>query len=172
MIFVYIFAGLIVLLLLVAAGMPRTFSIEKSIIIKKPIPDVRSWIGDLERYAAWNPWQQMEPGSGKTFTGAPFQVGHQYKWEGKKIGVGSLTLVHIDDRHINFNLQFLKPWKSTAKDNWVLEPWGDIDTKVIWQNSGELPWPIARLMGPLIQKNLDKQFEKGLENLKKACEGN
>ncbi len=172
MIFVYIFLGLIVLLLLVAAGMPKSFSIEKSTVIKKPVSEVIPWVGNLEQYAAWNPWQQMEPGSKKTFTGTPMQPGHQYEWEGKKIGVGSLKLVAIDQNHVNFDLQFLKPWKSKAKDNWVFEPWGQIDTKVTWQNAGELPWPMARLMGPLIQKNLDKQFEKGLENLKKACEGN
>ena len=44
------------------------------------------------------------------------------------------------------------------------------ETKVIWQNSGELPWPMARIMGPLINKNLNHQFEKGLSNLKKMVE--
>jgi hypothetical protein len=41
---------------------------------------------------------------------------------------------------------------------------------VTWQNSGQLPWPIASLMGPMINKNLNHQFEQGLNNLKKMCE--
>ena len=40
------------------------------------------------------------------------------------------------------------------------------ETKVTWQNNGELPFPLARLMGPLLKKNLDKQFGEGLKNLK------
>jgi hypothetical protein len=48
----------------------------------------------------------------------------------------------------------LKPWKSKAKDNWQFELSGDGETKVGWQNSGELPWPIAGLIGPIINKNL------------------
>ncbi len=171
MIIVYIIGGLIVLLLMAAALMPKTYNIEKSIVISKPADEVKKRVGNLNDYAAWNPWQQSEPLSAKTITGTPNTPGHRYAWEGKKIGVGSLTVSSIDDRHIHFILEFLKPWKSKAKDNWLFEPWGDgNETKVTWQNSGGLPWPMARLMGPIITKNLTHQFGTGLENLKKMCE--
>ena len=84
--------------------------------------------------------------------------------------MGSLTLRDIDSKHIHFDLAFFKPWKSQAKDNWLFEPWGNGETKVTWQNSGQLPWPIASLMGPMINKNLNHQFQQGLNNLKKMCE--
>jgi hypothetical protein len=76
----------------------------------------------------------------------------------------------MDDRNIHFDLEFFKPWKSKAKDNWHFESVGSNETKVIWQNSGQLPWPMARLMGPMISKGLNKQFVEGLNNLKKLCE--
>jgi len=172
MIFVYIFIGLIITLLAISALMPKIYNIEKTIIIKKPAAEVMKRVGNLNDHAAWNPWQQREPASSKTITGAPNTPGHKYGWQGKKTGIGSLTLKSIDDKHIHFELEFLKPWKSKAKDNWLFEPWGDgSECKVTWQNSGELPWPIARLMGPLINKNLNYQFQVGLDNLKKLCEG-
>ena len=171
MIFVYIFAGLIITLLLVSALMPKNYLVEKSIVIKKPVPDVQSRVSDFNAYASWNPWQQMEPAATKTISGSPGSVGHKYEWVGKKIGTGSLTLNHIDEKHVNIALQFIKPWKTMAKDNWTFEPWGDgTETKVTWQNTGELPWPMARLMGPMISKNLNQQFETGLGNLKKMVE--
>jgi hypothetical protein len=86
------------------------------------------------------------------------------------VGEGSLTINSVDKKHIHFDLEFLKPWKSHAKDNWLFEEWQNGETKVTWQNSGELPWPMARIMGPLINKNLNHQFEKGLSNLKKMVE--
>ncbi|RYY62654.1 MAG: hypothetical protein EOO05_02080 [Chitinophagaceae bacterium] len=107
----------------------------------------------------------------KTITGNPGTPGHKYEWNGKKVGHGHLTLKDLDNRHIHFDLQFLKPFKSTAKDNWLFEPWGDNGTKITWQNSGNLPWPIARLVGPMMSKGLNQQFEKGLKNLKDLCEG-
>jgi hypothetical protein len=171
MIFVYIFVGLIATLLVAAALMPKVFNVEKTIVINKPLADVMNRVGDLNYYSQWNPWQQSDPTAKNTITGTPKSSGHKYAWEGKKVGVGSLTLNTMDDKHIHFDLEFLKPWKSKAKDNWLFEPWGNEgETKVTWQNSGALPWPIARLMGPMLNKNLNHQFEQGLGNLKKMCE--
>lgn len=172
MIIVYVILGLIGLVLLVAAMMPKNYNVEKTAIIKKSVPDVMNKVGDLNSYSQWNPWQQMEPTAKSNITGTPKTPGHKYEWEGRKVGVGSLTLASLDNKHIHFILEFLKPWKAKAKDNWLFEPWGDGgETKVTWQNSGELPWPMARLMSPMINKNLNHQFEVGLGNLKKLCEG-
>lgn len=172
MIVIYILLGLIAALLLISLAMPKSYNVEKNIIISKPVADVKNKIADLNYYRQWNPWQQMEPGASQTVTGTPGAKGHKYAWKGKKIGEGSLTLLSQDDKHIHFDLEFLKPWKALAKDNWMFEQWGNgNETKVTWQNSGQLPWPMARLMGPLLNKNLNHQFEKGLENLKKMCEG-
>ncbi|RYG45899.1 MAG: polyketide cyclase, partial [Chitinophagaceae bacterium] len=93
MIFVYIFAGLIVLLLLLAALMPKGFNIEKSVVINNPVDAVMSRVGDLNYYSKWNPWQQMDPSAKSTITGTPKTPGHRYAWEGKKVGMGSLTLL-------------------------------------------------------------------------------
>ena len=170
MIVVYIFVGLIGLLLVIAALLPKVYNVEKTIIINKQVPDVMNRVGDLNFYSQWNPWQQSDPTVKNTITGTAKTSGHKYAWEGKKVGVGSLTLNSMDDKHIHFDLEFLKPWKSKAKDNWLFEQWGEGETKITWQNSGQLPWPMASLMGPMIVKNLNHQFEQGLNNLKKMCE--
>lgn len=171
MVFVYIFLVLILAVLVTAYLMPARYAVEKNIIISKPAADVMARVGDLHYYSKWNPWQQADATATNTITGNRLVPGHQYTWQGKKIGAGSLTLTQADEKHIHFDLQFVKPWKSLAKDNWLFEAWGDgSETKVTWQNAGELPWPMARLMGPLIVKNLGIQFQKGLENLKEMCE--
>lgn len=171
MIFVYVFALLIIGVLVAAALMPKVYNIEKTIVINKPVREVMNRIGNLNEYALWNPWQQTDPKAQKTITGEPNTPGHKYAWEGKKVGMGSLTLRDIDEKHIHFDLEFLKPWKAKAKDNWLFEHWGNSETKVTWQNSGDLPWPMARLMGPMLNKNLNHQFGIGLNNLKQLCEG-
>ena len=170
MIVVYIFIGLIIVLLIISGFLPGSYNIEKTVFIKKPVNDVMKRVSDFNEYAKWNPWHQMEPAADKIISGTPGTPGHKYAWQGKKIGVGSLTVNGVDDKHIHLAVEFLKPWKSKAKDNWLFEHWGDSETKVTWQNSGDLPWPIARLMGPIIHKNLNHQFEAGLNNLRKLCE--
>lgn len=170
MIFVYIFVGLIASVLFISALMPKSFNVEKNSIISRPVSEVMNRVADLNYYSKWNPWQQSDPTATHTITGTPKTRGHRYAWTGKKVGVGQLTLNNMDDRHIHFDLEFFKPWKSKAKDNWLFEAWGEGETKVTWQNSGQLPWPMASLMGPLINKNLNVQFEQGLKNLKAMCE--
>lgn len=171
MVFIYILLGLIIIILVAASLLPKNYLIEKTTIIKEPLIDVMDKVGNLNFYSRWNLWQQSDPTAKATITGAPNTPGHKYAWEGKKVGLGSLTLKAIDKKHIHFDLEFLKPFKSKAKDNWLFEQWGSgNETKVTWQNSGELPFPIARLIGSMIVKGLNKQFETGLENLKQICE--
>jgi hypothetical protein len=171
MIFVYLFLALVTGVLIISSLMPSRYNVEKTIIITCPLAEVMDKVGDLNHYAIWNPWQRVDPVATKNIKGQPKTIGHSYSWEGKKIGMGSLTITGINHKHIHFDLEFVKPWKAHARDNWLFEEWGSDETKVTWQNSGDLPWPMARLMGPIINKNLNHQFENGLKNLKKMCEG-
>jgi hypothetical protein len=166
----YVLMAIIVTLLVVALYLPNRYFYEKSTIIKMPSDFVLDKVGDLRCYAEWNPWQKKEPNAKKTFTGTPKTNGHTYAWEGKKVGQGNITIRDIDSKHIFFLLEFIKPFKATARDNWVFEEWGNGETKVTWQNFGNLPYPLGRLMGYMMNKTLDRQFTEGLQNLKKFCE--
>lgn len=166
----YIIIGLIASLLIIALFLPPTYHIEKTTIINSNVQKVMNRVADLTNYAAWNPWQQSDPGATGTISGDPQAIGHKYAWQGKKVGMGSLTIRDIDNKHVHFNLEFIKPFKSRASDDWLFEEWGNGETKVTWSNNGEFPYPIARLIGPGITKTLNKQFEQGLSNLKNMCE--
>lgn len=164
--------GLLATIIIIALFLPGKYHVEKNAIIRKSVTEVMNNVADLNQYSRWNPWQQSDPGAKGTITGIPNTIGHRYAWQGKKVGIGQLTIRDIDEHHVHFTLEFFKPFKSTASDDWQFEEWGEGDTKVTWSNNGSLPLPIARLMGPMITKNLNRQFEEGLENLRKLCEAN
>lgn len=170
MMILYILLAVIALILLVAAVLPGKYLVEKSITINRPPAEVFNKIANLNHYKEWNPWQKEDPGAQSTITGDPMHVGHKYHWSGKKVGEGSLTIRStVPSKAINFDLQFVKPFKSEAIDAWdFTETTGG--TKTVWRNSGELPFPVARLMGPYLNKQLNRQFEAGLQNLKEMCE--
>jgi len=171
MLVLYIALGIIAIFIITALILPENYNIEKTTIVKKTLAEVMDRVGNLNYYSQWNPWQQSDPNTKSTITGTPKTPGHKYAWKGKKTGIGELRLKGIDEKHIHFDLEFFKPFKSKAKDNWLFETWGNgNETKVTWQNSGELPFPVARLMGPIITKQLNQQFVTGLSNLKKMCE--
>jgi hypothetical protein len=173
MTFLYILGALvviIVLLLIIALFLPDGYFIEKSAIIKKPCDFVMDKVADFHNHIQWNPWQPIGKKEGSSISGLPKRPGHKYSWKDTKIGTGSLTLRDIDDKHIHFDFEFIKPIKTIARDNWLFEDWGTNETKVTWQNFGALPYPIGRLIGYTLHKNLNQQITEGLKNLKKFCE--
>lgn len=166
----YIILGIIGLLLLVAAILPSQYLIEKSILINRPAVEVYNQVANLQHYREWNPWQKQDPAALATITGDTGHIGHKYHWTGKKIGEGHLTIRSVTPgKAINFDLEFIKPWKSRAMDAWDFTETNE-GTKAVWRNSGNLSYPIARLMGPFIDKQLNQHFEAGLKSLKEACE--
>jgi hypothetical protein len=170
MIVLYIILDIIAVLLLLAALLPGKYFIEKSITIHRPSAEVFNKVANLNYYKEWNPWQKTDPGAVSTISGDPMHVGHKYHWSGKKVGEGSLTIRStVPSKAINFDLQFVKPFKSQAVDAWDFTETQD-GTKTVWRNSGEFPFPIGRLMGPMLNKQLNAQFEEGLKSLKEMCE--
>ena len=171
MIILYILLGFVGAVLLAAALMPSKYTIEKEIIINKSPEQTFNKVADFNFYREWNPWQKSEPTAKYKISGAPSTIGHKYDWNGKKIGSGCLTVKSLTpNKNLELSLEFIKPWKTEANDNWKFEDLKNGSTKVIWHNSGPLPYPIARLMGPFISKNLNSQFVQGLNSLKEMCE--
>ena len=166
----YVLLAVFVIILVIALYLPSRYFIEKTAIIKKPCDVVIDKVANLHHYAQWNPWQQKDTNSKKNITGTPKTPGHKYAWEGKKVGMGSLTIRDIDSKHVFFELEFIKPYKARARDNWVFEEWGNGETKVTWQDFGDLPYPMGRVMGFIMNKSLNRQFTEGLNNLKALCE--
>lgn len=170
MIILYILLGFLALVLLYAAILPDKYLIEKSVIIHRPAAEVYNKVANLNFYSEWNPWQKQDPGALATISGEPGHIGHKYHWNGKKVGEGHLTVRSTaPGKAINFDLQFIRPWKGLAMDAWDFTETAE-GTKTVWRNTGHLPFPVARLMGPYLNKQLNKQFEEGLQSLKQLCE--
>lgn len=169
-ILVYILIALAFLFLVLPALLPSRYKVEKSIQINRPASVVFENVANLGNYRDWNPWQKMEQDSKTDITGTPATPGHKFSWEGKKIGIGSLTLRRADPyKKVELDLQFIKPFRASANDDWTFEERNGV-TRVIWKNEGDLPYPVGRLMGPMIRRNLDQQFVQGFRNLKEFSE--
>ena len=107
MIVVYIIAGIIIAIMIVAALLPSKYNVETSGIIKRPKKEVMDKVGDFNYFAKWNPWQQMEPNASYKISGTPKTPGAEYNWKGRKIGEGRYILTGIDDKHIHFEYPYI-----------------------------------------------------------------
>jgi hypothetical protein len=70
---------------------------------------------------------------------------------------------------INGELNFEKPFTSTASDKWLFDDRGN-KTVVTWISEGELSYPLGRLMGLYLDETIRAQEQRGLQKLKAVCE--
>lgn len=166
----YLLFGIIALVLIVAAILPSSYTVERSIEIARPPEVVYPLVADYNNWLKWSPWPKMDPEAKQSVTGTPGAVGHSWSWEGEKAGTGSITLAQLEEnRSVQSKLVFKEPMTSEADDYILLEPTAT-GTKVTWRNSGNLPYPVGRFFGLGIEGMLGPQFEEGLAGIKSLAE--
>jgi hypothetical protein len=165
-------AAVIVVLLVVVATRPGAFHIERSITTAAPPENAFAQVNDFHAWAAWSPWEKMDPEMKKTFDGASAGPGAIYAWTGNdKVGEGRMTIEKADKPSvISVKLEFLKPFSATNTATFTFAPVPE-GTKVTWAMDGENNY-IAK--GASLVMDMDKMigrdFERGLAALKIAAE--
>jgi len=89
-------------------------------------------------------------------------------WDGEVIGAGTMSLNSIQDDVYDYDLAFLKPWKSKAKVSFVVEELGD-QTKVTWTMESSMPFFLF-FMVKMTENLVGMDFERGLVMLKAMAE--
>jgi len=169
----YILAGIILLILILAVIAPKSYNVSRSIEIAKLRSEVFENLRFLKNHDAWSPWSKKDPNMERKFTGTDGEVGAMSYWNGnKEVGEGEQEITKIvDGERIESELRFFKPWKSTSDAYLVTEDAGKGSTKVTWGFSGKNKFPMRIFM---LFMNMDKavgrDFEEGLASLKVLLE--
>jgi len=151
----------------IVASRPAEFRVERSTTVSASPEVVFGLISDFHGWAAWSPWEALDPEMKKTFGGPPGEKGSTYEWQGNdKVGSGRMTIVDAKpSSQIDIKLEFIKPFESQSDTTFVIAPAGD-KTKVTWVMSGHNNF-VAKAM--TLWMDMDKMvggdFEKGLAKL-------
>lgn len=166
--------GLIVLLLLIAAVMKKGYGLERSIVVDKPLEETFHFISSIETQDSWSKWANLDPDIKKQYIGTDRTVGFTSKWdsEHKNVGSGEQEIKKlIPNERMETEMRFLKPMRSVAYGYFNTEAVGENQTKVAWGFKGDFPYPFNLMMLFMdMEKMLGKDFEEGLENMKKKLE--
>ncbi|HFB65074.1 MAG TPA: hypothetical protein ENJ60_05975 [Aeromonadales bacterium] len=169
-----LFALVILLVLVIVAAyfLPRKVSVERSIEIDAPVAVVYQLVSNLQEFNRWSPWQQRDPDTRYTFTGANGTVGSKMIWQSQKAGVGkgSQEITALKENElVNISLEFSDGARSDSY--YHLTALDDNKTRVTWGFSTDLGNnPIARYSGLLFEKWIGPDYEAGLKNLKRVAE--
>ena len=162
-------AGLIVLLL-AAFFFPREYRIERTITINAKAETVFALVGDLRRWKDWGAWQERDPGMKITYSEKSTGVGAWNAWESKSEGNGRMTITTLEPlKRVVYKLEF-PDMDMGSIGSMALEPAGS-GVNVVWVDAGDLGMnPIHRWFGLFLDKLIGKDFERGLQNLKRLAE--
>ena len=172
-----VIAVVLIVVVILAAVKPDSFRVERKATIKTEAGKVFPCINDFHNWAAWSPYEKIDPNMKKTFSGAPSGKGAVYEWSGNsKAGVGRMEILEsslsskIGPSKITIKLDFLKPFEGHNTSEFTMSPKGD-STEVTWAIIGPMPF-MAKIMHVFVNmdKMLGKDFEVGLANLKSVAE--
>ncbi|MFN0140062.1 MAG: SRPBCC family protein [Pyrinomonadaceae bacterium] len=158
---------------LVAVAMqPDELKITRSTSVSAPPAKVFEQVNDFNKWAAWSPWEKLDPAMKKEISGAPSGKGAVYYWNGNdEVGEGRMTITQSHPTaHIEIALEFIKPWQQKSVNEFMFNPDGD-KTNVTWTMTMQNNF-MSKAFGLLMDmdKMIGPDFEKGLAQMKTVAE--
>lgn len=144
------------------------FHVQRSKLIQVPVEKVKQVLVDYRQWPAWSPWLITEPGAQLIYSPAQGEVGSNYSWEGELVGAGDMVLAEIKDNQLDMQLQFVKPFKSTARVVFDIVAQGDA-TEITWNMHGKLPF-FMFFMVEKMKSWIGMDYDRGLNMLKDYLE--
>lgn len=164
--------AIVLLILLMAAMKPASFSVSRSIVIAAPPQKIAALITDFHQWRSWSPWEGLDPAMRRSFSGAGSGVGAVYRWDGnRQVGSGRMEITEAaSPARTVIKIDFLAPVAASNVSEFVLTP-ASGGTTVLWSMRGPMPF-ISRLMTVFVSMDslVGKDFEQGLAQLKAAAE--
>ncbi|MCG8322675.1 MAG: SRPBCC family protein [Cytophagales bacterium] len=144
--------------------MPK-MHIEKSTVINAPVEKIYNTLNNFNHWTPWSPWLIQEPEAKVEVAGDA----KYYSWEGNRIGTGNMKVTaEKSNESIDYDLNFVKPWKSSAKVRFEMKSQGE-GTEVTWLMDGSLP-VFMFWMKKMMEAYVGMDYERGLSMLKEYVE--
>lgn len=168
-----IVGGIILLVAILSAISPTKVNVERSIVIKKPRPEVYDSLRSLKHHSTWSPWGMRDPNMQEEYRGTDGEVGSVHYWnsQDKNVGEGEQEITKLTpNERVESELRFLRPFKTTNQAYLIMED-AEGGTKVRWGFHAVFKRPMnAMMMFMNMDKAIGKDFEEGLDNMKRNFE--
>ena len=171
---ILVLAGIIILLLIIGLFLRKDYSVGKEVVINKSKITVFDYLKLLKNQNKFSVWGSMDPNMKTDFRGTDGTEGFVSAWDSdvKNVGKGEQEILKIiDGERIDYEIRFLKPFKSTSWAYITTTAVAENQTRVHWEFNGKMKYP-TNLM--LLFMNMEKivggDLDKGLQNLKSILE--
>lgn len=161
------FIGLVLCLGLV---LPRSWSVEQSIVIEASPNRIYPFLFDLKRWQEWSVWTRtMDPLVRHTYEGPQDGIGARWLWLGPQMGRGQVAIVAADPQRGVELEQAIESDDVNAHASLHFERAGT-GTRLTWVDKGTLPLLVGGLFKSSVEERLAAHFSTGLKKLKGVVE--
>jgi uncharacterized protein YndB with AHSA1/START domain len=163
----------VAVVLMLAAGQPDVFRVQRSTTVAAPPAAVYPLIADFRRWAAWSPWEAKDPAMKRSYGAVTAGEGAEYAWEGNRdVGKGRMRITEARaPSRVALALDFEQPFEAHNTVEFTLEP-APAGTEVTWTMQGPTPF-LAKIVHVFVDMDrmVGGDFEAGLAKLKTVAEG-
>lgn len=139
--------------------------VSRSTVVNAPVEKLFNTLNDFNTWTSWSPWLIMDPNAKVDVR----DDNKYYSWEGPRTGSGNMAITtEVENQSIDYDLTFLKPWKSTAKVKFELKP-KDGSTEVRWLMDSSMPFFLF-FMKKMMEAFIGMDYDRGLSMLKDYVE--
>jgi hypothetical protein len=85
-------AAVVALFLIVAALVPKTFKVERKMLIKASPDMVFNEVNSFQKWESWSPWLRKDSTIKNVYTGPQSGVGNKVSWTSKKSETGYMEI--------------------------------------------------------------------------------
>src|SRR6202048_1732139 len=86
----------IVVVLILAANKPNTFSVRRATTVNAPAEKIFPAIDDFHQWGSWSPYEHKDPAMKRSYSGAERGSGAVYAWDGNKnVGSGRMEILGV-----------------------------------------------------------------------------
>jgi Polyketide cyclase / dehydrase and lipid transport len=164
-----VLAALVGALLLVASRRPDAVHYVRARTLPAAPEAIMPHLVDFRRWAAWSPWERLDPAMKREHGGATSGVGATHHWLGnKKVGEGRMTILAVTASEVKVKLEFIRPFAATNDTAFTLAA-ASTGTAVTWTMDGHATL-MMKVFGLLMNMDamIGKDFERGLAALEDA----
>lgn len=149
---------------------PEHVHVEREATIEAPVDIVFAEVNSLQRWAAWDPWQSIDPNIVNAYSGPESGVGNRNEWQSshENVGIGTQEITEsIENVAVRIHLTFAGQGEATSAMEFTDN--GET-THVKWSMDMDIPFggrPFMLFMD--MDKAIGPDFEKGLATLNDLC---
>jgi len=141
-------------------------TVIKAIRIEKSAEYVFPLIHDFHNWIHWSPWHVLDDSNNYSVA----KDGSFYEWNSKLLGSGNMTRIsEVNNETVEFDLLFLKPFRSKSKIIFRVKAISESACEVIWEMHGKLPFFLFFLI-KMMERTVGMDFLRGLQLLKDFAE--